>query len=624
MLGFLKGRKSSPPPDSRNQGNGGASAAPPSLSSLTPAKVTSLSSFQGKAPTEWAVEEVAAWLDFIGLPEYSELFKHHSISGQELVELTDADLVSLEVEKIGHRRKILSRVKSLTRRKDEDDVSSEGSSRSGRSGSEISFGSNSNSTSSFTGSAYSRELDEVVFKCYLEDDIRIVKINKNAPFQTLEEKIEKEYGRQVVIKYKDEDGDLVTLKTNAGLQGLISSTATSEIVRLYLTSQKKVHASSSSSSTSSRSIKQDESSVLENFVDGVIVIDKKGVIVFFNKAAEKMFGYSRNEVVSHNVRCLMAPDIAKHHNHYIRRYLRTGQSRVLGLGRKLEAKRKDGKLIPVWLSVSENKIGKHQHTFTATVQDLSHAMEDSTTITDISESEFRKAVELLDELLTVAFVFSDTGVIQYVNKKATQELGISNETAVGKRKITSVLTSLATEEHDLFASEGKLLDGLKKEIVVDKADGTAIPYALTITKTNLRHRRFFTALLQGTSTAAPTKSFLQEEREVISNLAVAGIIVDEKGTIQEMNKASQALFGYNTSQVLGRNVAILIAEREVAQKHNDFIKGYLETGQSKIIGTTREALAMARDGSFIPVKLSVTAKRRDGRVLFTGLFLPVS
>jgi len=560
------------------------------------------------------------------------------------VDLTDADLISLEVEKIGHRRKILSRVKSLTRRKDEDDVSSEGSSRSGRSGSEISFGSNSNSTSSFTGSAYSREPDEVVFKCYLEDDIRIVKINKNAPFQTLEEKVEKEYGRQVSIKYKgylilsspsfsslltssiDEDGDLVTLKTNAGLQGLISSTATSEIIRLYLTSQKKVHSSSSSSSSStpSQPIKPDESSVLENFVDGVIVIDKKGVVVFFNKAAEKMFGYSRNEVISHNVRCLMSPDIAKHHNHYIRRYLRTGQSRVLGLGRKLEAKRKDGKLIPVWLSVSENKVGKHQHTFTATVQDLSHVTEDSTAITDISESEFRKAVELLDELLTVAFVFSDTGIIQYVNKKATQELGITNENAVGKRKITTVLTSLASEEHELFASEGKLLDGLKKEIVVDKPDGTAIPYALTITKTNLRHRRFFTALLQGTSAVVPTKSFLQEEREVISNLAVAGIIVDEKGTIQEMNKAAQTLFGYNTSQVLGRNVAILIAEREVAQKHNDFLKGYLETGQSKIIGTTRETLAMARDGAFIPVKLSITAKRRDGRVLFTGLFLPVS
>src|SRR3546814_2051956 len=48
-----------------------------------------------------------------------------------------------------------------------------------------------------------------------------------------------------------------------------------------------------------------------------------GTVVFFNKAAEEMFGYNRSEVIAHNVRRLMSPEIAKQHNHYIRNYLRT-------------------------------------------------------------------------------------------------------------------------------------------------------------------------------------------------------------------------------------------------------------------------------------------------------------
>ncbi len=101
-------------------------------------------------------------------------------------------------------------------------------------------------------------------------------------------------------------------------------------------------------------------SVVDNTVDGIITIDERGIIETFNPAAEKTFGYAREEMVGRNVTILMPKPYRDEHDGYIGRYLGTGEKKIIGVERELEGRRKDGSVFPLELAVSEIAIEAHR------------------------------------------------------------------------------------------------------------------------------------------------------------------------------------------------------------------------------------------------------------------------
>ena len=93
--------------------------------------------------------------------------------------------------------------------------------------------------------------------------------------------------------------------------------------------------------------------LIETTQDGVVSIDRGGHIALFNFAAEKMFGYSAAEVTGKKVNILMAEPYAGEHDGYIARYEQTGEARVIGKIRAVAARRKNGEIFPIDLSVNE-------------------------------------------------------------------------------------------------------------------------------------------------------------------------------------------------------------------------------------------------------------------------------
>lgn len=131
-------------------------------------------------------------------------------------------------------------------------------------------------------------------------------------------------------------------------------------------------------------------SVLRTVPDGLIVIDKAGVILSFSGAAERMFGYLANEVMGRNVSMLMPSGDAAGHDGYLHRYLTTGERRIIGIGRVVMARRKDGSEFPIELQVGEVDI-VGTRLFTGFVRDL----------TERQERE-RRVAELQAELIHVS------------------------------------------------------------------------------------------------------------------------------------------------------------------------------------------------------------------------------
>lgn len=97
--------------------------------------------------------------------------------------------------------------------------------------------------------------------------------------------------------------------------------------------------------------------LLATAVDGIIVIDSTGIVQVYNAACERLFGYSAGEVVGQNVRMLMPSPYHENHDRYIASYRATGNPKIIGAGREVSGRRKDGSVFPMYLSVGEG----HQH-----------------------------------------------------------------------------------------------------------------------------------------------------------------------------------------------------------------------------------------------------------------------
>lgn len=110
--------------------------------------------------------------------------------------------------------------------------------------------------------------------------------------------------------------------------------------------------------------------ILNTAVDAIITIDEQGMMRHVNAATERLFGYSRDELVGRNVSMLMPSPDREQHDQYIRNYLATGLAKIIGIGREVQALRKDGTLIPVDLAVSESSIAG-QRLFTGIIRDMS-------------------------------------------------------------------------------------------------------------------------------------------------------------------------------------------------------------------------------------------------------------
>jgi PAS domain S-box-containing protein len=93
--------------------------------------------------------------------------------------------------------------------------------------------------------------------------------------------------------------------------------------------------------------------VLDSASEGIVTIDGRGLIQTFNGAAEKLFGYSAAEIVGRNVSLIVPSPDKERHDGYLKRYLRTGEGRVVNKTRQVQAQRRDGSLLSVEMSMSE-------------------------------------------------------------------------------------------------------------------------------------------------------------------------------------------------------------------------------------------------------------------------------
>ena len=110
--------------------------------------------------------------------------------------------------------------------------------------------------------------------------------------------------------------------------------------------------------------------IMDTVLDGLIVIDAQGAIHSFNKAAASIFQYQPEEVLGKNVKLLMPQPYHGEHDQYLTNYLESGEKKIIGIGRKVSARRKDGSVFPMELGVNEMRVDG-ERLFVGTIRDIS-------------------------------------------------------------------------------------------------------------------------------------------------------------------------------------------------------------------------------------------------------------
>ena len=123
-------------------------------------------------------------------------------------------------------------------------------------------------------------------------------------------------------------------------------------------------------------------SILETVPDAMVVIDEAGLIRDFSHAAERLFGWAAREVAGKNVKMLMPSPYREAHDGYLQRYYRTGERRIIGIGRVVVGERKDGSTFPMELAVGEMR-GADGRFFTGFVRDLTERQQTETRMQEL-------------------------------------------------------------------------------------------------------------------------------------------------------------------------------------------------------------------------------------------------
>ena len=167
--------------------------------------------------------------------------------------------------------------------------------------------------------------------------------------------------------------------------------------------------------------------IIDNIVDGLITIDDKGKILVYSRSAEKIFGYTNQEVIGKNISILMPDDQAASHDASLTRYLDTGHAYAIGTQREVQGKRKDGHVFPMELSVSEMHSQGHR-TFTGLVRDITQRKIIDTTLFN----ERERALVTLHSITDAVITTDNIGNVDFLNRAAEKITGWSCEEANDK------------------------------------------------------------------------------------------------------------------------------------------------------------------------------------------------
>jgi two-component system sensor kinase FixL len=225
-----------------------------------------------------------------------------------------------------------------------------------------------------------------------------------------------------------------------------------------------------------------------------------------------------------------------------------------------------------------------------------------------------------------AIIVDAAGVILRVNSQIERCFGYAREELVGQA-IEILLPESYRHAHVpqrlSFISGGQARTmGARRNLSARRKDGVEFPVEIGLNPVTTQQGVVILASIIDISARMAEEAALRESEErlraVMENVLDGVLTIDERGIMQSVNPAAERIFGYSATELLGRNIAMLMPEPDHSQ-HDGYLANYCQTGEAKIIGVGREVTGRRKDGTTFPMDLAVSAFHLGGARAFAGL-----
>ncbi len=318
--------------------------------------------------------------------------------------------------------------------------------------------------------------------------------------------------------------------------------------------------------------------IFNTVTDGIITINRRGLIESINPAAAHLFGYDTSEVIGQNVKILMPEPYHGDHDGYIHNYQSTGEKKIIGIGREVKGRRKDGSEFPFLLSVSEVNLD-NRIIYTGIIHDISDLKRAEKSLRDSRHQLNAIINNAVDGIITI----NERGIMQMVNPAAAMLFGYESEELIGQN-VSVIASSPHRKEHDSYINKymetgRKKVIGIGREVMGQRKDGSTFPCLLSVSEIDLGNRRLFAGMIHDLTEQKAREADIKRlntelERRVEERTEKLVVVINKhlatndalKKEIQERKAVEAAL---QKSQVEVRNA--LEKERELNELKSRFV-----------------------------------------------------
>jgi PAS domain S-box-containing protein len=350
-----------------------------------------------------------------------------------------------------------------------------------------------------------------------------------------------------------------------------------------------------------RDTEQRRTAIIESALDGIITMDHQGIIVEFNAAAERIFGYPRGQAIGKGLSALILPPALRElHDRGLVRYLATGQGPILGKRLELPALRADGTEFPAELSIVP--IGQTgSPLFTGSVRDITERKQ--------AEDDLRRSRERLDLAQKAARIGTFDWIIASGEVVWTEDLEVLYGLPIGGFDGRYETWMKSVHPDDRERAEADILRAIAERTDLDSVfrvvwpDGTVrwlYAKARTLYSDSGQPMRVIGINMDITERKRAEERF----RLAVESAPSGMVMVNQSGAIVLVNSQTEKLFGYRRDELIGQSVEILLPKR-FRQTHPEHRRNFFLDLRSRPMGVGPDLHGLRKDGSEFPIEIGL-------------------